>query len=262
MISNDLASKPRLPRQPKVPPQIQVLNSTSGPSGSNRVVIDGVIFQFEEGGSKLTRIGGKLHIARSPLKLIFQNLHPRHHPQGRQRGNQLRTPVRNIDGLLKAIWSLQIDGELVLMDRTQELIRRASSKLPCRYFTKTGAFTALEARVTDALLVPTSTFNRLRLPTIFHYNHHLTHMNTDYHTNRPLQQSADMPILPRPSPSRHLPQIPPRHLSKYSFKLSPLPHHLTPQHPKLYPFPINSILPERRCLYLPTCQSRRQCTRL
>jgi hypothetical protein len=58
--SNVLASKPRLPRQPKVPPQIQVLNSTSGPSGPNRVVIDGVIFQFEEGGSKLTRIGGKL----------------------------------------------------------------------------------------------------------------------------------------------------------------------------------------------------------
>jgi hypothetical protein len=64
MISNDLASKPRLPRQPKVPPQIQVLNSTSGPSGSNRVVIDGVIFQFEEGGSKLTRIGGKLAKSR------------------------------------------------------------------------------------------------------------------------------------------------------------------------------------------------------
>ena len=60
MNSNVLASKPRLPRQPKVPPQIQVLNSTTGPSGPNRVVIDGVIFQFEEGGSKLTRIGGKL----------------------------------------------------------------------------------------------------------------------------------------------------------------------------------------------------------
>jgi len=61
--SNVLASKPRLPRQPKVPPQIQVLSSTTGPSGPNRVVIDGVIFQFEEGGSKLTRIGGKLRDA-------------------------------------------------------------------------------------------------------------------------------------------------------------------------------------------------------
>jgi hypothetical protein len=58
--SNVLASQPRPPRRPKVPAQIQVLNSSTGPSGSNRVVIDGVIFQFEEGGAKLTRIGGKL----------------------------------------------------------------------------------------------------------------------------------------------------------------------------------------------------------
>jgi hypothetical protein len=141
-ISNDLASKPRLPRQPKVPPQIQVLNSTSGPSGSNRVVIDGVIFQFEEGGSKLTRIGGKLHRARPPLKLTHQNLHLRHHPQGRQRGNQLLMPVRNIGGLLKAIWSPRIDGELILTSGTQKLICSGSTKLPCRYFTKTGACTA------------------------------------------------------------------------------------------------------------------------
>jgi hypothetical protein len=103
MISNDLASKPRLPRQPKVPPQIQVLNSTSGPSGSNRVVIDGVIFQFEEGGSKLTRIGGKLNHTRGCTELTSKNWHPRHHPQGRQRGNQLLMPARNIGGLVKAI---------------------------------------------------------------------------------------------------------------------------------------------------------------
>ena len=53
---------PRRPRTPKVPPQIQVLNSTttSSPGGGEgkRVVIDGVIFQFEQGGKKLTRIGG------------------------------------------------------------------------------------------------------------------------------------------------------------------------------------------------------------
>lgn len=60
--SATLASKPRPPRPPKVPPQIQVLNSTAGPSGANRVVIDRVIFQFEEGGSKLTRIGGALPV--------------------------------------------------------------------------------------------------------------------------------------------------------------------------------------------------------
>jgi hypothetical protein len=165
-ISNDLASKPRLPRQPKVPPQIQVLNSTSGPSGSNRVVIDGVIFQFEEGGSKLTRIGGKLHRARPPLELTQQNLHLRHHPQGRQRGNLLLMPARNIGGLVKAIWFLQIDGELPHTGRTQELIRRASTKLPCRYFTKTGAFTALEARVTDALFLSIEPPERIRLPPI------------------------------------------------------------------------------------------------
>jgi hypothetical protein len=166
MISNDLASKPRLPRQTKVPPQIQVLNSTSGPSGSNRVVIDGVIFQFEEGGSKLTRIGGKLQATWRSLELILQNLHPRHHPQGRQRGNLLLMPARNIGGLVKAIWSPRIDGELILTGCTQELIPRASTKLPCRYFTKTGASTASKARVTDALFLSFEPPERLRLPPI------------------------------------------------------------------------------------------------
>jgi hypothetical protein len=60
IISNVLAAQPRLPRRTKAPAQIQILNSSAGPSGPNRVVIDGVIFQFEEGGTKLTRAGGKL----------------------------------------------------------------------------------------------------------------------------------------------------------------------------------------------------------
>jgi len=59
-VSNVLAAQPRIPRRSRAPAQIQILNSSAGPSGPNRVVIDGVIFQFEEGGTKLTRVGGKL----------------------------------------------------------------------------------------------------------------------------------------------------------------------------------------------------------
>ena len=45
-------------RPPKIPPHIQILNSSSTSEGQ-RVVIDGVIFQFEQGGTKLARIGGE-----------------------------------------------------------------------------------------------------------------------------------------------------------------------------------------------------------
>lgn len=58
---NQLASRPVPPRKPKVPANVEVLHSTSeGSAGAEtkRVVVDGVIFQFEEGGSKLVRIGG------------------------------------------------------------------------------------------------------------------------------------------------------------------------------------------------------------
>ncbi|RSH91402.1 hypothetical protein EHS25_009701 [Saitozyma podzolica] len=51
-----LPPKSRIRKQ-RIPPSIQVLNSTSTPQGSQRVVIDGIIFQFEPGGTKLTRIG-------------------------------------------------------------------------------------------------------------------------------------------------------------------------------------------------------------
>ena len=85
-------------------------------------------------------------------------------------------PVRNIGGLVKAIWSLRIGGELFLTGGIQELIRRASTKLPCRYFTKTGAFTVSKARVTDALFLSIESSDRLRLPTTFHYFHHMAHV--------------------------------------------------------------------------------------
>nr|XP_018261052.1 uncharacterized protein I303_06769 [Kwoniella dejecticola CBS 10117]OBR83210.1 hypothetical protein I303_06769 [Kwoniella dejecticola CBS 10117] len=44
-------------RKPKLPPQIQMINSESTSSGDKRVIIDGVVFQFEQDGKKLTRIG-------------------------------------------------------------------------------------------------------------------------------------------------------------------------------------------------------------
>jgi len=68
LCSDQLASRPAPPPKPKVrvPAHIQVLESTAeaSPGGTEgkRVVIDGVIFQFEQGGSKLTRIGGELAV--------------------------------------------------------------------------------------------------------------------------------------------------------------------------------------------------------
>ena len=106
------------------------------------------------------------------------------------------------------------------------------------------------------------------LPTDFDFQHHptapikLLTLNIDYHTNRPLQQSADVPVLSRPISSRHLSQIPPRQLPQHSLKLPPLSRLLTTQYPKLYPFPSNGGLSQWRFVHLPPCQSLRLITRL
>ena len=51
-------------KRSRIPAEISVLTSTGSDTGSGgaprKVVIDGIIFQFEEGGSKLVRIGGEL----------------------------------------------------------------------------------------------------------------------------------------------------------------------------------------------------------
>ena len=71
----------------------------------------------------------------------------------------MRMLDRIIDGLLRAIWSLLIDGELmrsVAAAFTVKLILRASlAKQPCRYFTKTGASPSSEVWSTDASFNPT-----------------------------------------------------------------------------------------------------------
>lgn len=61
---DQLAARPPPPRKLRVPGgNVDVLESTIEPSPggteAKRVVIDGVIFQFEKGGNKLVRIGGE-----------------------------------------------------------------------------------------------------------------------------------------------------------------------------------------------------------
>lgn len=51
--SAQLQARPARPR--RAPAHIQTIPSSSG----GRVVIDGVVFQFEQGGAKLSRVGGE-----------------------------------------------------------------------------------------------------------------------------------------------------------------------------------------------------------
>ncbi|WWC64756.1 uncharacterized protein I303_107367 [Kwoniella dejecticola CBS 10117] len=97
-------------RKPKLPPQIQMINSESTSSGDKRVIIDGVVFQFEQDGKKLTRIGD----APSP--------------------SNTSTPTRK---------SLRFGGERYRRTSRGNLVSRrngstSKSKQLCRYFTKTG----------------------------------------------------------------------------------------------------------------------------
>jgi hypothetical protein len=56
----ELAARPKpvRTRKTRIPASIQELSSETSTSGK-RVVVDGVIFEFEPGGAKLIRIGGK-----------------------------------------------------------------------------------------------------------------------------------------------------------------------------------------------------------
>ncbi|BEJ15167.1 hypothetical protein CspHIS471_0409340 [Cutaneotrichosporon sp. HIS471] len=106
---------------PRGPANVQMLQSTSEstPSGaeSKRVVIDGVIFQFEEGGKQLTRIG-ELPSAGSSSAAIG-------------------TPTRH---------RLKYGGQDYRRTKRGNLVSRAAldakraeqAKKPCRYYTKTG----------------------------------------------------------------------------------------------------------------------------
>ncbi|WVW86326.1 hypothetical protein I302_108368 [Kwoniella bestiolae CBS 10118] len=96
--------------KPRIPPQIQIINSLATASGDKRVVIDGVVFQFEQDGKKLTRIGEAPSSAG-------------HH-----------TPTRK---------SLSFGGEKYRRTSRGNLILKrngstSKSNQLCRYFTKTG----------------------------------------------------------------------------------------------------------------------------
>lgn len=54
--SAQLQARPARPR--RAPAHIQTIASSSSSDGQ-RVVIDGVVFQFEQGGAKLSRVGGE-----------------------------------------------------------------------------------------------------------------------------------------------------------------------------------------------------------
>ncbi|KAK4689230.1 hypothetical protein P7C73_g882, partial [Tremellales sp. Uapishka_1] len=121
--SNQLLARPPVPKQrrTRLPPHIQALNSiqTSGGSEGRRVAIDGVIFQFEQGGKKLVRVGD----ASSPVGTSTQ-------------AGNFGTPTR-----------LEYGGEQFRRTKRGNLISRKASgsarraelaKKPCRYYTKTG----------------------------------------------------------------------------------------------------------------------------
>ncbi|WWC91868.1 uncharacterized protein L201_006815 [Kwoniella dendrophila CBS 6074] len=98
-------------KKSKIPPQIQVITSLATSSGDKRVVIDGVVFQFEQDGKKLTRIG------EATPSSVDQH-----------------TPTRK---------SLSFGGEKYRRTSRGNLILKkngstSKSSQLCRYFTKTG----------------------------------------------------------------------------------------------------------------------------
>ncbi|OCF77646.1 hypothetical protein I204_01643 [Kwoniella mangroviensis CBS 8886] len=97
--------------KPRVPPQIQVINSLATSSGDKRVVIDGVVFQFEQDGKKLTRIGEAPSSATGSFTPTRKNLS--------FGGEKYRRTSR---------------GNLVMKRNGST----SKSKQLCRYFTKTG----------------------------------------------------------------------------------------------------------------------------
>lgn len=148
-LRNHLSSLPPPARHPRVPPQVQVLQSTSqstpGGSESKRVVIDGVIFQFEDGGKKLTRIGGEPF--RLAYLLIIQSYLPHRQaliPKALQPGIDSSMVARATIVPRPAISCRKQRSLLHLVvtfaDITSLNAKRAEqAKKPCRYFTKTGA---------------------------------------------------------------------------------------------------------------------------
>ncbi|OCF44396.1 hypothetical protein I317_01656 [Kwoniella heveanensis CBS 569] len=102
-------------RKPKLPPQIQMLNSTAISSGDKRVVIDGVIFQFEQDGKKLTRIGEAPSSSTGGTGGVF-------------------TPTRKSLNFGGGKYKRTMKGNLILKKTGSP----AKSQQLCRYFTKTG----------------------------------------------------------------------------------------------------------------------------
>ncbi|RXK41484.1 hypothetical protein M231_01192 [Tremella mesenterica] len=132
--SQELKSKPRQlkHRHPRIPPQIQIFTSTPPSSSSadqRRVVIDGVIFQFDEGGQKLVRIG----------ELDSQSSQS---SSSRKRPN---TPTRRSVRYDGQKYRRTSKGNLVSTSRRAEL-----AKKPCRYYTKTGGWGISGGAKTDA----------------------------------------------------------------------------------------------------------------
>ncbi|EIW71909.1 hypothetical protein TREMEDRAFT_58043 [Tremella mesenterica DSM 1558] len=131
--SQELKSKPRQlkHRHPRIPPQIQIFTSTPPSSSSadqRRVVIDGVIFQFDEGGQKLVRIG----------ELDSQSSQS---SSSRKRPN---TPTRRSVRYDGQKYRRTSKGNLVSTSRRRRWSQADDSaelaKKPCRYYTKTDGW--------------------------------------------------------------------------------------------------------------------------
>lgn len=112
------------------------MEESPGGSEAKRVVIDGVIFQFDEDGKKLVRIGGEVVTGRSDLPDLTTG--------------DSGTPTRSSLSYGGEKYRRTKRGNLISRsrydtERPRSLTHRVSSrraeqaKRACRYFTKTGA---------------------------------------------------------------------------------------------------------------------------
>lgn len=215
--------------------------SPGGSEGQKRVVIDGVVFQFEQDGKKLTRIGGK--------KLDFTAIDPSELPGAKKDVNN--TPTRH---------SLKYQGENFRRTKRGNLISRSTcepnlahpgitdnprasarraeqAKRPCRYYTKTGASRPVHQQSLSIRGLP----HTLVLTLL---------------TYRSLRARFNMPVPAHSGSFSDLSPVPQRYLPAWR-QLSFVPHPLSSQHSIMFPLPGHELLLQGRQVSLPPCACRR-----
>lgn len=159
--------------------------ATPGGSESKRVVIDGVIFQFEDGGKKLTRIGGGRR-----LSALMAELAPGSSSSG--------TPTRQ---------SLKYGGEQYRRTKRGNLVSRSTCVAPLPL--TSGCLRNAPSRQKS----PADTIPRL-----------VGAAHALLTTNRPVRSRSDVPVSAHSRPARHLPAVPAGIVSAWSRRLPAIAH--------------------------------------